>query len=115
MDYIDGVFDLSYCLHILKAMVAPNSSEVNLPSPLPSPPLPSPPLPSPPLPLGAHPAMGQYQTRSAKSSEEPEEVGLREAREKREVREGEPTPIPELVIGSPIDSELLLDDTSFTV
>ena len=58
--------------------------------------------------------MGQYQTRSAKSSEEPEEVGLREAREKREVREGEPTPIPELVIGSPIDSELLLDDTSFT-
>lgn len=52
--------------------------------------------------------MGQYQTRSAKSSEEPEEVGLREAREKREVREGEPTPIPELVIGSPIDTGTFL-------
>ena len=45
--------------------------------------------------------MGQYQTRSSKLSEEPEEVGLRKAGES-----SEPTPVPEPVFGSPIDSEL---------
>ena len=46
--------------------------------------------------------MGQYQTRSAKSSEE-QEVGLREL---DAGVSNEPTPVPEPVFGSPIDSEL---------